>query len=203
MISIKGLEAQLSAPLKEIINGAIKALRELKHVETALQSFRIEIEALTVRVLQLEKEAPKSHTHGACDAIGISVSDGVATKQERGLPHASYTSAVSQDQLQELQSKVESLSSKQIQLENEKESEKRKCNVLLGNLEESSDEQMDELAEKIVQVLQNKLSTPHMPVQAVRIGKKVVGKNRLVLVRMNTFREKPQVLKAAKLLVSI
>ena len=72
--------------------------------------------------------------------------------------------------------------------------------MLLGNLEESSDEKADELVKKVVQVLQNKLSTPHTPVQAVRVGKKVVGKNRLVLVRMNTFREKLQVLKAAKLL---
>ena len=39
-----------------------------------------------------------------------------------------------------------------------------------------------------------------MPVQAVRIGKKVVGRIRLVLVTMNTFREKLHVLKAAKLL---
>ena len=101
----------------EIINSAIKALRE--HVENALQSFRIEVEVLTARVLQLEKETPKSHTHGARDAIGVSVSDeGVATKQESGLPNASYASAVSQDQLQELQLKVESLSSKQVQLEN-------------------------------------------------------------------------------------
>jgi len=193
---LKGLEAQLSASLKEIINSAIKALRE--HVETALQSFRIEVEALTARVLQLEKETPKSHAHGAHDAIGVSVSDeGVATKQESVLPNASV---VSQDQLQELQLKVESLSSKQVQLENEKEREKRKCNVLLGNLEESSDEEADELVEKVVQVLHNKLSTPHTPVQVMRIGKKVVGKNRLVLVRMNTFREKLQVLKAAKLL---
>ena len=84
-----------------------------------------------------------------------------------------------------------------------KKAKREKCNVLLGNLEESSDEQVDELAEKIVQVLQNKFSTPHMPVQAVRIGKKVVGKNRLVRVRMNTLREKLQVLKAVKLLVSI
>ena len=123
----------------------------------------------------------------------------MATKQESGLPNASYASTVPQDQLHELQLKVESLSSKQVQLENEKEREKRKCNVLLGNLEESSDEKADELLKKVVQVLQNKLSTPHTPVQAVRVGKKVVGKNRLVLVRMNTFREKLQVLKAAKL----
>ena len=33
--------------------------------------------------------------------------------------------------------------------------------MLLGNLEESSDEKVDELVEKVVQVLQNKLSTPH------------------------------------------
>ena len=42
----------------------------------------------------------------------------MATKQESGLPNASYASAVPQDQLQELQLKVESLSSKQVQLEN-------------------------------------------------------------------------------------
>ena len=95
---------------------------------------------------------------------------------------------------------MESLSSKQVQLEKEKEREKRKCNVLMGNLQESSGEREDELVEKVVQVFTKKLNVPHTPIQAMQIGKKVVGKNCLVLIKMVSLKEKVQVLKAAKLL---
>ena len=195
---LKNLEAQLSASLKEIINRAIQALRE--HVEATLQCLKDEIEALTIRVCKLEEQASSSQTCNSTDPIGASMngSNEIATTQKGDLPHVSYASAVAQDQILELQSKVETISSKQVQLEKAKEREKRKCNVLLGNLHENGGEGADEVVEKVMQVFTEKLKIRHTPTHAMRIGKKGVERNRLVLVRMNSFKEKIEVLKAAK-----
>ena len=70
--------------------------------------------------------------------------------------------------------------------------------MLLGNLHENGGEGADEVVEKVMQVFTEKLKIRHTPTHAMRIGKKEVERNRLVLVRMNSFKEKIEVLKAAK-----
>ena len=95
---------------------------------------------------------------------------------------------------------MQSLSSKHEKIERDKEREKRKCNLLIGNIAEEelvSDTTTKSLVEDL---FQNKLKLELTPLQATRIGKKVDTKNRLILVKMNSMAEKIEVLKAAKLL---
>ena len=102
--------------------------------------------------------------------------------------------------LEELESIVQSLSSKHEKIERDKEREKRKCNLLIGNI--AVEELVSDTTTKSIveDLFQNKLKLELTPLQATRIGKKVDTKNRLILVKMNSMAEKIEVLKAAKLL---
>ena len=51
--------------------------------------------------------------------------------------YASCVKRVDQEELLQLQSHIQSLTTQQRKMTEEKEKEKRKCNLLLGNLEES------------------------------------------------------------------
>ena len=110
----------------------------------------------------------------------------------------SRTTTIESTKLEELESIVQSLSSKHEKIERDKEREKRKCNLLIGNIEE--EELMSETStESLVKDLfQNTLKLEFMPLQAVRISRKNDTTNRLILVKMNSMAEKIAVLKEAK-----
>ena len=76
----------------------------------------------------------------------------------------------------------------------------RKCNVLLGNLREGENEQEDELNEKILEVFSTQLKIKLQPMQTVRVCKKSSDKDCLVFIKMKSFKDKLDVLRAAKLL---
>ena len=63
--------------------------------------------------------------------------------------------------------------------ERETKREKRKCKVLLGNIEEKHSESV---ADAVLQVFKDKLKVYLSPVNAVRLGKYRDGKRRLILV---------------------
>ena len=87
-----------------------------------------------------------------------------------------------QQQLLLLQSQVQSLTVQQKSIEREKEREKRKWNVVLGNVEERDSESA---ANAMLQVFKGKLSIDLSPVNAVRLGKFRVAQKRLILVYTN------------------
>ena len=171
------LEAKLLSSLREIIKQTIESLRE--HVAVELCAFRKEIESVTGRVAALE-------------------SVGAASCEPAVQPNNSNTT-IESTKLEELESIVQSLSSKHEKIERDKEREKRKCNLLIGNIEE--EELMSETStESLVKDLfQNTLKLEFMPLQAVRIGRKNDTTNHLILVKMmNSMAEKIAVLKEAK-----
>ena len=67
--------------------------------------------------------------------------------------------------------------------------------MLIGNLKENDSESIDDLVEKL---FTDTLKVHCKPSQVLRIGKRVKGTNRLVLVKMNSFKERLMLLKAAK-----
>ena len=71
-------------------------------------------------------------------------------------------------------------------IEREKEREKRKCGLVLGNVEERDSESA---ANAVLQVFKDKLSVDLSPVNAVRLGKFRVGQKRLILVQIRNFEE--------------
>ena len=171
--SLYKLEAKLLSSLREIIKQTIEFLRE--HVAVELCAFRKEIESVTGRVAALE-------------------SVGAASCEPAVQPNNSNTT-IESTKLEELESIVQSLSSKHEKIERDKEREKRKCNLLIGNIEE--EELMSETSTESL-VFQNTLKLEFMPLQAVRIGRKNDTTNRLILVKMNSMAEKIAVLKEAK-----
>ena len=52
-------------------------------------------------------------------------------------PPKSYAEATTEKKLEDLEDKVISLTSKQVSLERESDKLQRKCNIIIGNLEES------------------------------------------------------------------
>ena len=110
-------------------------------------------------------------------------------------PPKSYAQVTTEKKLQDLEDKVISLTSKQVSLERERDKLQRKCNIIIGNLEESSNSTEDR--EKVVEILQSKLNVEFSPLDMRRVGKKTEGKARIILVKFKTEQEKIQLLKKA------
>ena len=71
-----------------------------------------------------------------------------------------------------------------------------KLNLIFGNLEEKGDD-----VDKIRDLVANKMECPDIQIDEVtRIGRKVDGKNRLLLIRLNSLYDKLQILKKGKTL---
>lgn len=102
--------------------------------------------------------------------------------------------------IKELQSKVDLLASRQVQLEQEREKESRKCNVLLGNIPEVVSETFAAVEGKVEDVFRDHLNIACSPNRVRRLGKKQEGKNRLILVKLQTKEDKVKVLRAARAL---
>ena len=112
--------------------------------------------------------------------------------------YASCVKTVDQEDLLQLQSQVQSLTTQQRKMTEEKEREKRKCNLLLGNLEESESESSAITTQKVKDVFDNNMKIHTTPQYVTRIGKATAGRNRLILIKMNSFEEKLQLLKSAQ-----
>ena len=181
------LESQLAATVNRIVEQVIVSFKE--NMQKEFQLLKTTIVALTNRVSELEEK------------IAINTTDHSETEETQ--PANNTVIAVSsnieehQQQLQLLQSQVQSLSMQQKITEREKEREKRKCNVLLGNIEEKHSESA---VDAVLQVFKDKLKVDLSPVNAVRLGKFRDGKRRLILVQMRNSEEKLTLLKKGKLL---
>ena len=177
------LEVKLLSSLQEIIKQTVESLQE--HITMELFAFREEVEIIQERVT-----APEL-------AESVSSAPTCQTVEPSNLNSPCHTTESTK--LEELESIVQSLSSKHEKIERDKEREKRKCNLLIGNIAEE-ELVSDTTTKSIVDLFQNKLKLELTPLQATRIGKTVDTKNRLILVKMNSMADKIEVLKAAKLL---
>ena len=97
--------------------------------------------------------------------------------------------------IQDLQSKVDSLASTQVLLEQEREKENRRCNILLGNVPEQAGETFADVEDKVEGVFGDHLN---IGCSTSRLGKQQEGKNRLILVTLQTNEDRVTVLRAAK-----
>jgi hypothetical protein len=102
--------------------------------------------------------------------------------------------------IQELQSKVDLLASKEVLLEQEREKENRRCNVLLGNVPEQAGETFADVEDKVEGVFRDHLNIACCTSRVRRLGKQQEGKNRLILVTLQTKDDRVTVLRAAKAL---
>ena len=124
-------------------------------------------------------------------------------------PRADLTTSTSIDscahvtplvRIQELQAKVELLESKQVLLDQERERNIRRCNVLLGNVPEQTGETFADVKDKVEGVFRDHLNVACHSTRVRRLGKKQEGKNRLILVTLQSKEDKVTVLRAAKAL---
>ena len=81
-------------------------------------------------------------------------------------------------------------------MEIEKEREKRRCNILLGNVKEDATESTTTTAtmERVITLFRERMGVDCTPVHVTRIGKQKAGRERLILVKLNSFGEKLQLL---------
>ena len=121
----------------------------------------------------------------------------VSSSQPLPVPESpkSYAEATTEKKLQDLEDKVISLTSKQVSLERERDKLQHKCNIIIGNLEESGNLAEDQ--EKVMGILQGKLNVECSPLDMRRVGKKTEGKARIMLVKMKSEQEKIHLLKKA------
>ena len=149
---------------------------------------------ISSRVSELEEMPNSQPGNDEMEMLG-SVNDTLVEQQQA----ASCTQQVSdhQQKLFELQSQIHSLCTKQRNIENQKEKETRKCNILIGNVDE---EQSESATQAAIHVFKDKLNVDLSPVYVTRLGKLKIGQRRPILVRMRSFEEKLTVLKKGKLL---
>ena len=128
------------------------------------------------------------------------MSQNIPSEHISGCDRQSDTESVAEKTIRLLQSQVRSLSSQQQKLVDEKEMEKRRCNLIVGNMEESIAEAPNKTMEKITTLFREKLKLDLMPKFVRRIGKAQGGKQRLILVRMENPTEKIEVMRSARFL---
>ena len=190
------LEQSLLESVKGIVKQAMSAME--KKLQDEIKSMFTTIETLIARVTQLEG---KLHSQ-SCPSQGINDNSIQSDIRDTLDPTLSVDqqSTDAQQQLVQLQNQIQSLTTQQIHLEREKEREKRKCNVLLGNVEEKNSESMLELKQCVMNVFKDILQVDSAPVFVTRLGKPQAGRRRLILVKMKSFDEKHSLLKNGKLL---
>ena len=110
-------------------------------------------------------------------------------------PPFESNASVTKSQIQALQAKVDSLTSSLIR---EKEREKRKCNILLGNVPEGESLEGDQ--DKVNAIFQRQFKVEFEVVQVRRIGKRNEAKPRLLLVKLKSIDDKIKLLRLAKAL---
>ena len=169
----KELESKLSDIVKSIVEKAISAF--IKNIQKETQLLRNTISALAARVSDLEEKLDYTTS-----AVGRDKDDTILPESN---PHpeqqASSNAFDHQQQLLSLQSQVQSLSEQQKSITVEKEREKRKCNLLSGNVEEKRSESVTQV---VLQIFKEKLDVNFTPVSAMRLGKFSPGQSRLILI---------------------
>ena len=185
------LESQLAATVKGIVEQVISNLKE--NMQKEVQALKCTIVTLTRRLSDLEEKLYSANdTTGQSNQNEVPESNTFPVRENVDLNADKH-----QQKLQLLQSQVQSLTMQQKKIVKEKEREKRKCNVLLGNVEERRSESA---VETVMRIFKDKLNIDLSPVNAMRLGKFKVGQKRLLLVKMRNFDEKLTLLKKGKLL---
>ena len=192
---LEQLEQKMSASIRTDVKEAIDTFKA--SILAEIHSLHTTIVSLTSKVVQLEKELTSlSTTHMDLDNGNQLSLENRPPLQVKPL-YASCVKTVDQEELLQLQSQVQSLTTQQRKMTEEKEREKRKCNLLLGNLEESESESSAITTQKVKDVFDNNMKIHTTPQYVTRIGKATAGRNRLILIKMNSFEEKLQLLKRA------
>ena len=185
------LESQLAATVKGLVEQVISNLKE--NMQKEVQALKCTIVTLTRRLSDLEEKLYSANdTTGQSNQNKVPESNTFPVRENVDLNADKH-----QQKLQLLQSQVQSLTMQQKKIVKEKEREKRKCNVLLGNVEERRSESA---VETVMRIFKDKLNIDLSPVNAMRLGKFKVGQKRLLLVKMRNFDEKLALLKKGKLL---
>lgn len=188
------IELKLSTSIKEIVEETMSTLKRSMLAE--IQSLRKTITSLTSRVKYLEETL---HSYSCPVQTDV---DNVSQLATNASPDQQQTSSssVSQQQLLYLQSQIQSLTTQQSRMAIEKEREKRRCNILLGNVQEDAAESTTTTAtmERVITVFRERMGVDCTPVHVTRIGKQQAGRERLILVKLNSFGEKLQLLKKAR-----
>ena len=94
---------------------------------------------------------------------------------------ASSSPSHTHEQFLLLQTQVKSLTMQQQNIEKEKQREIRKCNILLGNVEEKTPES---ILETVKNIFEERMNVNLTPLHAGRLGKPKDGQKRLILVKM-------------------
>ena len=193
---LEQLEQKMSASIRTDVKEAIDTFKA--SILAEIHSLHTTIVSLTTKVVQLEKELTSlSTTHTDLDNGNQLTLENRPPPQVKPL-YASCVKTVDQEELLQLQSQVQSLTTQQRKMTEEKEREKRKCNLLLGNLEESESESSAITTQKVKDVFDKNMKIHTTPQYVTRIGKATAGRNRLILIKMNSFEEKLQLLKRAR-----
>ena len=194
------LEQSLLESVKGIVKQAMSALE--KKLQGEIQSMITTITTLIARVTQLEEKlhSQSCTSQGANDNSIQSDSSDTTLKILDPVLSADQQSTDAQQQLVQLQNQIQSLTTQQIHLEREKEREKRRCKVLLGNVEERNSESILELKQCVMNVFKDILQVDSAPIFVTRLGKPKADLRQLILVKMKSFDEKLSLLKKGKLL---
>ena len=194
------LEQRLTSSIKSIVSQAIDSLKI--QVEAKIHILFKQVEALNLRVKELEKAQGSGcrSFSSPSQSSPNSVSQNIPSEHISVCDRQSVTESVAEKTIRLLQSQVRSLSSQQQKLVDEKEMEKRRCNLIVGNMEESIAEAPNKTTEKVTTLFREKLKLDLMPKFVRRIGKAQGGKQRLILVRMENPTEKIEVMRSARFL---
>ena len=134
-----------------------------------LDRMSAKVEALTQEVMDQEtryKNATKElrkiiqEQSAKITQLEDQIQNQVSSSQPQSLPGPtspkSYAGVTTEKKLQDLEHKVTSLTFKQVSLERDRDKLHHKCNIVIGNLEESGNSTEDR--EKVMGILQGKLN---------------------------------------------
>lgn len=191
---IEGMSLDLVTLVLALGETVLKQRKEIEFMQQKLAIIEAQKENLTSRVIEETQHDP-IEVQNACESLS-EIEDSKAPKE--GPYRIGPAQASEKGQLSELQTKIEYLANRQAFFEKEQEREKRKFNVLVGNVEEESDESASKVQQKVEKVFKENLRCDCKPLQTFRLGKRHADKNRLILVKLKSLDEKVKLLKAAK-----
>ena len=172
---ISVLEAKMMQAMRNFIKQALESLRE--HIEVELHAIRKDMGTLNGRVTSLESERSPTRAD---------------LRPELQTPIHNPHEMTS---IQNLESRLNMLVTKHEESERKEDRDKRKCNILIGNLDEETGEM---LSNKVRDLFSDVLHVDCCPMQVMRLGKPTTDKKRMVLVKMDSPSNKIKVLIAAK-----
>ena len=197
------LEDRLHSVVYSIVAQALSTLE--RSFRDEMKQMNDSIQALSLRVNQLENKLSSQYPAGS--PLNESETHNTLSESSDHEPSPNkknknqHTEDSHQKKLIQLQSQVDSLTAQQMDMKREKEKEKRKCNILLGNVEESESESIQEIKEKIVSIFKDKLQVDLRPTHISRLGKPMTNKRRLVLVKLQCLDDKLRVLRGSEIYI--